>query len=565
MSTMAIQDKLGFFSVTLSTSSRDRTQYPDANECVLDMPFGVTFNDIVNIKLVNVEIPSVGYTILTPKVYFSECINKTWYPFVGYGASANYSTTGLMYCVAHAMTYPLLLSGPSSIVSKNTYSVAASDDQFGRYFITSDGKVPYNLHLRYDPVKVLSAVVDATNADRVVLTISDGTSKPLLPGAFCKLNVQSTSPIYGDVVVQAVTTSTVTVTSTSVWSVTAGEQLSIVNTSTLVPYAADSNLLAGEVGYGMKADKAGGDPVLICYACSPFLKEYDVTEGLLTTYVTTHEPMQPTVGDYMRIAGTGSFLDGQDASVTSVSTDNLFKLQVSSQSLLTFYAGLRLLGSLGGVYTVYSMDMAYIQDNVFRVTMVLDNALTSSVGDFAVDSTFKLHHMIRSEMNDMTFTVTSSQLLTPTQLEVIGETTYFQYGFTDGSVVLLGSTAGTAEDGSAQKLATKTVAPYHYDPYQRNRVLFLEILVNGTDALGGIYYHTFGSKRFFARMVFVQGINTLNYLDGVDNVDEVTLERAIGNIRCLKLTLYEMDGNKYDLAGLDFTMNFLFKKTHRAL
>lgn len=564
----------GFTILHLDTVNRDTVTYSDSNSCLLELEGGIDLTEITNVKLGNCELANVGYAIVKPTIYYSECIEQVWYPFKGFGISGNHNLTSMVECLDKGFSNSLLLSGTNDVTHKNTYAVTYSYDEFGRMFIQSDGVVPYNIHLRTQNVKVLTATIDDSDISIMHIVLSDSSLYPLLPGAYCKLLFPTIPSINNEyVVVQSTSTSsTLTIiqatNNTTAWSTlfSLGESISLSDSvsSYLCPESANNNVLAEKVGFGKKVDVSGQTTVPLLMAVSPF---YNSTEDATLTFeCTTSEPIAPLLGEYARITNTGYFIDGIDLAITSVTSNNVFTVQATTSDYLSdfldFTVGeVTLVGNISGsTYTLQSIEFSSIYNNVIKIEFQL-NTTVPNASDFVEGDTFTLFNMNTPEMNIMEFTVTdTAAVIDGSDMTIEGSSSYSSVGFTDGEVSILNASQGTSEDGDYTRIPNKIVSPYHYDFTSSNRVIFMELKLNDTQAIGHIYTPTIPGKRLFSRIGFSAGSNTIHFLEGMAIVDEVLMETPVSRISSIYVSLYTPDGELYDTNGLDFSFSLIFKK-----
>lgn len=580
MSTLAL-------SLHFDTTTRDTVTYPNANSCRLDINSDIRLSDIKSIKLTNIELPNVGYSVITPTAYFSECIEERWYPFLALGASGNHNASSIVSLLAGGFENDYLYTRDFLTTRHNTYSISYSDDVFGRFYLKSDGVVPYNVHLRKDNVKVLSAIVDADDASRINMTISDSSDYPLLPGAVCELSFPTSSGMSGSVVVQkADTAKTIQVTQATLdeysttwagtWHLTAGETLDLTGsgTSYLVPLSANNNVLANELGFGILKDMQGGGSTDILFVVSPCSD--NITDGIFRFDCSTKTPLSVSIGEYVRFADTGYFVDGNDAVIDAVISDNVFSLALTAYGSLfgdeDIGTGRFKVGS-GEPYYLNTIALEYTLDNVIVVEVEVakkdDSGEENLLTDFTVGNNIWFWNMTNWEMVENDFEVLSitgnytDTVLSSMTIQLKGE--YPCNGYTWGTVTLVNEDAGTAEDGSTDRLPCKTASIYHFDTSRNNKVIFMEVLLNGSVSIGSVYTSSIPGKAFFSRIVLAAGVNAMHFLEGVDDVDEVKFSQWVTRVSYIHVNLYGDDGELYSLDGLDFSFNLMCKREPRSI
>jgi hypothetical protein len=541
-------------SLNLNTGDRDKLRYPEASSCSIDISKDVSmYNGISEIKLINLELPHVNYSVVSKRFYFGECIDQVWYNFYISIPDGNHSIDTLCDILNNS-SVSNTLSGTSDVFHQNSYTFTYSDDEYGKCFIESDGAVPYTIHCRSDIVNVSSCTVNDDDSAVLNLTLSDTESEPLCKGALCTLNLGNTDYPSCDVVVQSVSDLYVEVIqsdsaiASSEWSFTSGDTISI-DGATLTPYSANNNICS-ILGFQTTTDFDGGQGVSILTMQSPF-SDLNTTFTSVTLYLTTKEPLDLELGDIVQVHDTGTFMDDTSYTVSAVQNQVTFAISVDLTQMLSYTTDAATSdGSSGTTYTLTDISYDSISNNSVTMTCTLYAASSADVTDFEAGDTFILSGMDYSEWSDFSVVVESTSLTSIDYLEVTVIMSYDNYTITSGTISEYSSEEGTDEDGSSTTLSIKTVPINRYDVTNNNRLLFLELRPNNGVSIGNVFVSDFPGRRFFARIVLPQGTDTINYLEGSSS-DLATFAYPLPRLSSLYVKLWTFDG-EYNLRGLDF-------------
>lgn len=582
--------------VTLNTADRNQRQFPDAANCVLTLPD--TFQTVSGLTLTSVEIPVTEFNVNNPKLFFSEYHETEWVPFSAALSTGNYSVSDFIDGLSSSLTSATALT-PEFAAVQNSYSTSYSQN-WGRVVIASDGTVPFTLQFRSDPVVVTAAKISATG-QYLTVTLNDQQSGPFslgagvvftpglsIPAVQCVvsgvdkaggtvdlrivpvvLNLAST-PSNAEVGVPATGNVLIPTTKTllSVFGTdTAGQTVDVSASAILTPFAstADGTDNLGDLfGFGVLKDANTDDFGITKIAAlqTPFGKE----DGSVT--ITTNLPHYCQRGTIIKIAGTGTLLDGlQQVSLNIDETHlqivpNIQHYLDALPQLIIYIDGPNAEPTTFDIVVSAKLSTA-VGGTAKLILKLKDKSANYNVFNFAnaqvrfaVDNTF-YHGDFLSEYGYATAqigTVTQSPTATyPDTMEL-----YLNYptqvlSVANASLKRVANSFLTAFDPMAEYSVCSIQSPNRYDFSRKSRYLFLALALDG-NSVGNFMTSAMPGKRLFSKISLYSGRDVVNFISKSSVEGQYTLPSSLSTVRTVTLQIYDAAGQLYRFQGINYSI-----------
>jgi len=594
--TPAAQVETNKILVTLNTADRDKRQFADAANCTLALPDN--FQTVSGVTLTSVEIPVTEFNVNNPKLFFSEFHDTQWVPFSAALSTGNYSVSDFIDGLSSSLTSATALT-PEFAAVQNTYSTSYSQN-WGRIVISSDGTVPFTLQFRSEPVTVTAAKI-SPDGEYLTVTLNDQQSAPFSKGAGViftpGLSIPAVQCVVSDVdevsatvnlrIVPVVlnlsstpsnpevgqtSTGNVLVPSTkslmTVFGTTrAGTTVPISSSAILTPFASmatGTDNLGDLFGFGILKDASTDNfgSSKIAALQTPFGKE----DGSVT--ITTNLPHFCQRGTIVRIAGTGTLLDGLQQVTLNIDETHL-QIVPNVQPYLDAFPQLIIYidGPDAEPTTfdiVQSAKLVTATGGIGKILLKLkDKSANYNVFSFAnksvrfaVDNTY-YGGVFKSEYGYATAqigTVTQSPSSSyPDTMEL-----YLNYptqvlSAVNATLTRVANSFLGAFSPIAEYSICSIQSPNRYDFSRKSRYLFLGLALDG-NVIGNFMTTNMPGKRLFSKISLYSGRDVVNFISKSTVEGQYTLQSPLSTVRTVTLSIFDASGNMYKFQGIDFSI-----------
>lgn len=590
--------------VSLSSDSRDTQLYPKGGDCTLELP--EVIEGVSAVRITSAEIPHTDYNLTMPRLYFSELQDGVWIPFRASPSSGNYSIDEFVSALSASMQGATPLSGEFA-VPRNTYTFAYSDD-WGRMAISSNMVCDFRVQFRTKNVLVQSARISASG-DLVEVVINDPQELPLSQGAGVTFTRGTgDAPIKCTVVGKSGRTFSLriipallnasqqtalsepgqTAPANYVDLVRASIQTTFGTTVPLTRILVGTNAFlapfSGEktdggenddigsvLGFGVLSDVSQerlGASSLVSVQ-SPF----DNPEG--TVVLSTEAPHFCIAGDVVRIAGTGTLLDG--VQIVEVASDEThitvvpsYQSYVDKIKYLVIFLGVTSSGAITTEPTsldiINSIEVLETKAGTFKASIQLKDKrpfydLTTAVGKrvvFGSDTALMPEYQYAAVTIDEVTTSAGSDY--PDEMIVTIKYPTWLVQTKNATLTKVSNALLTDFDREAEYFPSTVIAPFRYDFSRRKRFVYIALNLDGK-TIGNMLLPALPGKRLFARIPLPAGIDAISFL-GKNDMDGTTiLGNVIPRVRTVGITVYNASGRIYSFEGVDFSISLEFVAT----
>lgn len=519
----------------LNLSSADRDKSIDRDSADAELSFDPQSN-VIGMSIVNFEIPHTRYAInkSNNNFYISEKWGEDEYYFYSLRASTGgYAIQDLAVSLELSTRCPVLFNGDNTM-GNNYFFITAG--VFGKVAVISSGTKDFSLHNATETV-TLTSIAKKSDTEAIVTYLSSqeyifqaGALLLFKPYDYYDREVQivemmggRTARLIGD------------------FSDIDENTLQVAN-STMIPYSA-TNSVSRIMGMG-DMDLTGNSSLEVLSMASPFDVE---TQGDVSSVMcVVNFPIFVSPGDFVKLEGSGSFMNDTVFEVGEVHDDTHLEILVDKSTLWSNTGGSVISvvpsDSSDSPIEIYSIAYSSAANNIVQVVVTpsAGSSTTLSVGD-----SVSLSGFTAPEMNNLVLEVES----------VSSSSTDFVLSFSYPSVSLSveeGTTTLTPINNTTG-LKTTYLTPYRFDLSRGRRMVLCRAIIDNQD-VGSIHIPSLSTRNFFGRIQLFSGADLVNFLNDTTAVGKHEFNSVLKRLNRIRFQFFNEDGTAYDFIGVDYTI-----------
>ncbi|KAG5185037.1 hypothetical protein JKP88DRAFT_289512 [Tribonema minus] len=578
----------------LSSEDRDVQLYPNPQECLLTLADSIA--SVKGIRAVSAEIPHTSFTLVKPRLYFSELHDGVWIPFFAGASSGNYDVNSFT-TVLNASTLNAVCLADSFATPRNRYDISYSED-WGCMCIASDRACDFTIQFRRNNVRVSSASISNTAAGQfVVVVISDRQADPLSVGAGVQFTAGVKNAPVGCVVskvdgnalslsvIPSVKTATPTPTLAEGGGVgpnylalargglisafgtdVDGTAIPVATTAALAPFSgvAGFDNLGDALGFGTLMDRT--IDALGTNAIAGLQSPFDDATGAVL--ITTHQPHFCTRGDVVRISNSGTFLDDVHEVTSAVDDTHLTIVPltqpfVDTMPALVVWTGVDAAGqpvdSPVCFDLVESAAVSGMGDGEFTLEMSLkektDFDVASFVGKRVAFAATSLQWAY-AEASFAAITTTPGSAFPDRAILTVKYPTWL-VSTTSTTFERVGNALIPTFSQDDEYFPCRIVSPGRFDFSRRRRFVYVAMTVEGAQ-VGNVLHPALEGKRMFARVPLAAGQSVVNFVnrDWLDGA--VEFATPLTRLKDISFALYDASGAIYNGQNAEWSITLEF-------